>query len=265
MEAWLFAAFKIALQAHGREAARRAVFDAVSWMDAATDASIRALKDRDRMDRSPIAPSMDEPQLLQRLVYKACDLIALQDGGREAARPREQLLARYLQFLLLFCLRRPARWSAVAISQLVYGYSGVASERVVRPFTRDLWDRSERRRAKRKLMSALGVRFPGLSVVPERAGIWGSDRHFAPCENQEQFVEVLPRWLRLFTPWNTGHGLTPESSLSSVPPELLETASLGAIHLFVCPGCFRILIQKLDHQEPAAMIRLPAMGEIYGD
>lgn len=247
-------AWTIASLAHERpDTADAVVRQAALWLATTSDSAEETLADRVKNDRTATRIVLLGPALFQWLVYKASDEIARREGAEEVCRQTEnRMLARYLHFLLLRVLKRSSRWTALAISQCVYGYRGSEVDRMIQSVTGSMWE--DRKRAKRKFMKELSDRFIGLGAI-EATG--GEGRHFEPSRDQRLFQPHIWGWLDLFTPWGSEHRFNRRPAPSGVlAPDWVE---LDRCHVFIHPDCFDLLTGELELAPRTQRLRVPQL------
>jgi hypothetical protein len=243
------------------EQAESVFFNALSWLRTSTIAAERTWLARIRERREGYSPILLDAALFQRLAYKASDIAARKEEERGTDITEDRLVFRYLQHLVLHCMRdnrMSSGWIAIGISQLVYRYTGAEVDQLMLPIVRKQWSEGDRKRDKRKLMAALESRFGGrLQRVDAKDGVGA---HFEPLDDQSSYEQLLLAWLERFIPWGTPHGLEanwdgkdqPKALRPRVPPTRIDHNRIGLneYHVFICPECFGILVRTCGYLSP---------------
>lgn len=260
-------AWQIIATAHeDGQTASQILYEALSHLDASTLTAEKTLVDRIKHSREKTGLVLLGPALLQRLVFKYSDSYAKKQKDCERRLSEARMLARYLQALLLFCLRRSSRWMAVGIGQLVFSYAGPEVAEMTGRITTKDWDNTDRTRAKRKIMEYLEDRFSTLTPAPLTVV---DGKHFQPAPNQHSLADLLKKYLELYTPWGTEHILRSPNDLErDAPTHLIERnnstvcadlTELNRFHVFIDPACFEHLLSALGYAPWRERLRLPAL------
>lgn len=254
------------------QAASQILYESLAHLEASTLTAEKTLFDRIKHSREKTGLVLLGPALLQRLIFKYSDIYAKRQEHDECRQTEARMLARYLQALILFCLRRSSRWMAVGVGQLVFSYSGPEVAEMTGRITTKDWDNNDRTRAKRKMMEYLEGRFTTLVSAPVTIM---DGKHFEPASNQRRLADILKQYLELYTPWGTEHVLRSPNHLerdaaehfaecdnSSVCADLRE---LNRFHIFVDPACFEHLLSALGFVHWRERLRLPALTDSKGN
>jgi hypothetical protein len=201
--------------------------------------------------------TLNEPQMLQWLVYKHSEFWERQsERGEGFYLPTdEDLIVRYIEYLVFITLRRGSFYSTLAIGSLLHQFD----RRETRLFY-DILTQSDS--ARMKDMNYIGKqRLEMLEKVSNRFGDMietvtkpGAEKQFVMRPTSESVVSLIRESLKRFTPWETtcvvepGFEVTDVSGLyfpegSANDEELIE---LNRIHTVLDPVCFAKFVDGLS-------------------
>jgi hypothetical protein len=266
-------ALQIIATAHeDAETAAEVLFESLSHLEASTITAEKTLFDRIKHSRDKTGLVLLGPALLQRLIFKYSDLYANKQETNECRQTEVRMLARYLQALILFCMRRSSRWMAVGVGQFVFSYSGPEVAEMTGRITTNDWDNNDRTRAKRKIMGYLQDRFTTLVSAPVTIM---DGKHFEPASNQRNLADIVEQYLGFYTPWGTEHILQSPDDLErdaaeyfgdhDKPAICADLRELNRFHVFVDPACFGHLLSALGYAHWRDRLRLPALTDSKGN
>ena len=254
------------------QTASQILYEALSQLEASTLTAEKTLFDRIKHSREKTGLVLLGPALLQRLIFKYSDTYARRQENDECRQTEARMLARYLQALILFCLRRSSRWMAVGVGQFVFSYSGPEVAEMTGRITTKDWDNNDRTRAKRKIMEYLESRFTTLVSAPVTIM---DGKHFEPASNQSSLADIVEQYLDLYTPWGTEHVLRSPGDLNRDAAEYFgdrdnstvcaDVPELNRFHVFVDLACFEYLLSALGYAHWRERLRLPALTDSRGN
>jgi hypothetical protein len=234
------------------------VFVAVTQIATAVERAEKTIEDRIKNERAATRLVLLGAPLFQRLVLISSDCVASEEGDQELCGQTEaRMAARYLQMIVLYTLKRSAKWAGLGIGELVYVYGAASTHRLIEQVTQTIW--SEHKASRRDFIKALRKRFGGLRIVTI-----GRRRYkcFEPAPNQARFVATVETCLDLLTPWDSHHWNAPPR----IPGPAIDTdwEELDRCHAFIHPACFAQLAAALHLKPPRQMLALPQLVRCEG-
>ena len=266
-------AFELAYFIHpDKELALEIARDALSKLEATSQAQFKRFyykptgrSGKDGTHRSKVM--LQDPQLLQRLVYIESELVEIQQEQKGADLEQEDMAIRFIKHLIKLTLRRNSFYVTLGVSRLLHNYSTSETMDVFSLVVQDperVRDDFYYRSRKKRLMKEFRERFGEmLKVVRGNRG----EQRFEETSDQEQAGRLVKACLEHFTPWatqcvvkqpldlygNSVKGL----SFDGKDPDEEHSIEINRIHAVIHPPCFDNVIASLGFDEPSRRLSLP--------
>lgn len=247
------------------EAAKQIAIDALrKWPVAAKEQRKRGYYRPKGTARSKIL--LEEIQLLQHLVFKVSEDVERKQetGAVSVPLSHEDMLRRYLAYLVSTTMERSAFYVTLVLCRLVYDYNAGEIERLYEVITQRSDNRDKEstyfRRQKAELIKKVLERFGNrLRLEQGERG----EVHFARAEEPERFFELLTACLDEFMPWGVGCCLPQEFTTFDVSALRFDSGrddsgiELKRIHSLLHLECFSKLVKAEGFEEPSSRLGIP--------
>jgi hypothetical protein len=209
---------------------------------------------------------LEEIQLLQHLVFKVSEGVEREQetGTVTVLLSQEDMLRRYLAYLVSTTIDLSAFYVTLGLCRLVYNYDAGETERLYEVITQRSSNRDKDstyfRKQKAELIKKMLKRFGNrLRLDQGKRG----EVHFAKADEPEQFFELLTACLDEFKPWGVGCCLPQEFSTFDVSALRSDSGrddsgvELKRIHSLLHLECFSRLVKAEGFEEPLMRLGVP--------
>lgn len=215
--------------------------------------------------------SMGPSQILQRLVYCASEPHERRQEAAGQARD-EELVVRFVAFLVRIVIRRNAFHGAVGLARLLHGCSTEETMAIYDRISQDaerFVDPAYLRARKRVLLKEIVQRFGDrLETVRGPHG----ERSWRSHEPGEGPVARVRRALELCTPWDTPclPSVGPGDSIDALRftgdhPDDEHPVEMRRLHALLHPDCFDRLVGSIGLGPPTGALRIPLFSSRLDD
>jgi hypothetical protein len=213
--------------------------------------------------RKPTRIVRGDEDLLQWLIYQ--ESTAYEQEQERVGSPRTgDMIVRYIKNLVQVTTHRSSFFASVGIQRLLYNYDTPETRKAYEFVTDEYQHTDMYRFAKKTLLDEIQRRFGDRVMI--RAGR-RRERKLEVLEEQEGWMHLVERSLRLFVPWSTEHGCLASANASlgaddfffeavhqKLPQDLLE---LRRCHVFIDPDCYSELAKTVGLDPPPARLAIP--------
>ncbi len=216
--------------------------------------------------------SKSRPQLLQHLILRESaspELFLPSSQTVEMARhmSADDLLVRYITYLVRIAWRRSSFHVSVGIGRLLHDYSTAETRSITDLMTQSperLRDDAGYRLAKSVLMREMKQHFGPLLEI--RRVTRGEQRFHSRCPTERE-RSLVKTYLEMLTPWETNCGVPeifdpvfdplPDLTFKGRDPDDEHPVDMRRIHTILHPICYARTAQALDLDEPKYRLVLP--------
>lgn len=214
-EKWLEKAFQLAYFIHGDvEIAKQIAFNAMNKLEVASNAQYKRYYYTPEARNSRNKVSMNDLQLLQRLVYVESESFEKEKEFTDLATEKD-LLVYFVKHLIRITLKRNSFYVTLGLSRILHNYGTNEAMEIYNVVVQDperVHDDYYYRSRKGVLMKELKNRF-GAKL--EIAQVNRGEQRFQTAGYSEFEAELVKNCLKSFVPWNTNFEF-PEKIQSAV-------------------------------------------------
>jgi hypothetical protein len=266
-EKWLERAFELAYFIHGdAEIAKHIAFQAMNKLEVASNAQYKRFYYAPEARKSRNKVSMNDLQLLQRLVYVESEAFEKEKEFTETATEKD-LLIYFIKHLIRITLKRNSFYVTLGLSRILHNYATAEAMEIYNVVVQDpekVHDDYYYRSRKGVLMKELKNRFGEKLEV---ANVNRGEQRFQAVGTSEAESELVKKCLANFIPWNTA---------CDVPEKFnphFETISalcfngknaddehkieLNRMHVVLNPETFQKVVNSLSFPLPDEKLEIP--------
>lgn len=211
--------------------------------------------------------SVGEQHLLQRLVYVTSDPLERQTEQDAVAISRDDMLVRFIKYLVQITVRRNSFYVTLGLSRLLHDYSTAETMELYQIVVQNperVRDDYYYRSRKGKLMQELRERFGDRISVTR--GARGEER-FQSAPTNDRLTTLVQECLEAFTPWRTDCAV-PDNidrfgaeiralSFVGADPDAEHTVEVSRFHAVLHPDCYARLAASLNLESPRQRLAAP--------
>jgi hypothetical protein len=212
--------------------------------------------------------SLNELNLLQRLVYVESEFFERLIEGEGRNTRQEDLIIRYIKHLIRVTTRHNSSYVTLGVCRLLYNYTTPETSEIYNLVLQDperIRDGYYYRSRKQRLMQEMKQRFGELIKIE---GGFRREQRFVSQENSQAYASLVRECLNRFTPWRSSCVLPPHLDPNqNVISELLfggghpdheHQIELNRIHTLIHPHCFAQVLASLGLNQPDGRLELPS-------
>lgn len=266
-EKWLEKAFELAYFIHGDvETAKHIAFNAMNKLEVASNAQYKRFYYSPEARKSRNKVSMNDLQLLQRLVYVESEAFEKEKEFTATATEKD-LLIYFIKHLIRITLKRNSFYVTLGLSRILHNYATTEAMEIYNVVVQDpekVHDDYYYRSRKGVLMKELKNRFgEKLEITNVNRG----EQRFQASGYSETSAELVNKCLKSFTPWNTACEI-PENfnphfeTLNSLcftgkNADDEHRIELNRMHVLLNPETFQRVVNSLSFPLPQEKLELP--------
>jgi len=266
-EKWLEKAFELAYFIHGDvETAKHIAFNAMNKLEVASNAQYKRFYYAPEARNSRSKVSMNDLQLLQRLVYVESETFEKEKEFTETASEKD-LLIYFIKHLIRITLKRNSFYVTLGMSRILHNYATTEAMEIYNVVVQDperVHDDYYYRSRKGILMKELKNRFgEKLEITNANRG----EQRFQASGYSEVEAELVNKCLRSFTPWNTACELPEKFNPHFETIKSLcftgknaddeHRIELNRMHVLLNPETFQKVVNSLSFPLPQEKLELP--------
>jgi hypothetical protein len=266
-EKWLEKAYELAFFIHGDvEIAKQIAFNAMNKLEVASNAQYKRFYYTPGARNTRNKVSMNDLQLLQRLVYVESEAFEKEKEFTDRATERD-LLIYFIKHLIRITLKRNSFYVTLGLSRILHNYGTTEAMEIYNVVVQDpdrVHDDYYYRSRKSILMKELKKRFDEkLEIAQLNRG----EQRFQSAGYSPSEAELVKSCLQSFTPWNTGCDLPEKFNphLETIKA-LCFTGSyaddehrveLNRMHVLLNPETFQKVVDALRFPRPDEKLEIP--------
>ncbi|HRH43405.1 MAG TPA: hypothetical protein PKY82_17375 [Pyrinomonadaceae bacterium] len=266
-EKWLEKAFELAYFIHGDvETAKHIAFNAMNKLEVASNAQYKRFYYSPEARNSRSKVSMNDLQLLQRLVYVESESFEKEKEFTETVTEKD-LLIYFIKHLIRITLKRNSFYVTLGMSRILHNYATTQAMEIYNVVVQDpekVHDDYYYRSRKGILMKELKNRFgEKLEITNANRG----EQRFQACGYSEVEAELVNKCLKSFTPWNTACELPEKFNPHFETIKSLcftgnnaddeHRIELNRMHVLLNPETFQKVVNSLSFPLPQEKLELP--------
>lgn len=266
-EKWLEKAFELAYFIHGDvEIAKQIAFNAMNKLEVASNAQFKRFYYTPEARNSRNKVSMNDLQLLQRLVYVESEVFEKEKEFTQIATEKD-LLIYFVKHLIRITLKRNSFYVTLGLSRILHNYGTNEAMEIYNVVVQDperVHDDYYYRSRKGVLMKELKNRFgEKLEIAQVNRG----EQRFQTTGYSKFEAEIVKNCLQSFTPWNTVCEL-PEKfnpyyetinslSFKGENADDEHRVELNRMHVLLNPETFQRVVNALSFPLPEEKLEIP--------
>jgi hypothetical protein len=266
-EKWLEKAFQLAYFIHGdAEIAKQIAFNAMNKLEVASNAQYKRFYYTPEARNSRNKVSMNDLQLLQRLVYVESESFEKEKEFTETATEKD-LLVYFVKHLIRITLKRNSFYVTLGLSRILHNYGTNEAMEIYNVVVQDpdrVHDDYYYRSRKGVLMKELKNRF-GAKL--EIAQVNRGEQRFQTAGCSQFEADLVKNCLKSFTPWNTNFEFPEKFNPQFETIESLFFAGknadeehrveLNRMHVLLNPETFQKVVNALSFPLPDEKLEIP--------
>ncbi len=266
-EKWLQKAFELAYFIHGdAETAKHIAFNAMNKLEVASNAQYKRFYYSPDARKSRNKVSMNDLQLLQRLVYVESEAFEKEKEFTETASEKD-LLVYFIKHLIRITLKRNSFYVTLGMSRILHNYATTEAMEIYNVVVQDpekVHDDYYYRSRKGVLMKELKNRFgEKLEIAQVNRG----EQRFQTAGYSDYEANLVNQCLKSFTPWNTACEFPDQfnphfETISSLcftgkNADDEHRIELNRMHVLLNPEMFQKVVNSLSFALPQDKLELP--------
>jgi len=266
-EKWLEKAFELAYFIHGdAEIAKHIAFNAMNKLEVASNAQYKRFYYAPEARNSRSKVSMNDLQLLQRLVYVESEAFEKEKEFTDRASEKD-LLIYFIKHLIRITLKRNSFYVTLGLSRILHNYATAEAMEIYNVVVQDpekVHDDYYYRSRKGVLMKELKNRF-GAKL--EIANLNRGEQRFQAVGTSETEMELVKKCLASFTPWNTACEVPDKFNphfqtiaalcFSGKNADDEHRIELNRMHVVLNPETFEKVVNSLSFPRPDEKLEIP--------
>lgn len=266
-EKWLEKAFELAYFIHGDiEVAKQIAFNAMNKLEVASNAQYKRFYYTPEARNSRNKVSMNDLQLLQRLVYVESESFEKEKEFTDQASEKD-LLVYFVKHLIRITLKRNSFYVTLGLSRILHNYGTNEAMEIYNVVVQNperVHDDYYYRSRKGVLMKELKNRF-GEKI--EIAQVNRGEQRFQTAGFSEYEAELVKNCLKSFTPWNTKIEFPEKFNphLETIKSLCFEgnnaddehRVELNRMHVLLNPETFQKVVDSLRFPLPEEKLEIP--------
>ena len=266
-EKWLERAFQLAYFIHGDvEIAKRIAFNAMNKLEVASNAQYKRYYYQPEARNSRNKVSMNDLQLLQRLVYVESESFEKEKEFTDTATEKD-LLVYFVKHLIRITLKRNSFYVTLGLSRILHNYGTNEAMEIYNVVVQDperVHDDYYYRSRKGVLMKELKNRF-GAKL--EIAQVNRGEQRFQTAGCSQFEADLVKNCLKSFVPWNTNFEFPDKFNPQFETIESLFFAGknaddehrveLNRMHVLLNPETFQKVVNALSFPLPEEKLEIP--------
>lgn len=266
-EKWLGKAFELAYFIHGDiEIAKQVAFNAMNKLEVASNAQYKRFYYTPEARNARNKVSMNDLQLLQRLVYVESETFEKEKEFTETASEKD-LLIYFVKHLIRITLKRNSFYVTLGLSRILHNYGTTEAMEIYNVVVQDpekVHDDYYYRSRKGVLMKELKNRFgEKLEIAQVNRG----EQRFQSAGFSELEAKLVKKCLKSFTPWNTACDLPEKFNPQFETIKSLafdgnnaddeHQVELNRMHVLLNPETFQKVVNALSFPLPEEKLEIP--------
>lgn len=266
-EKWLERAFQLAYFIHGdSEIAKQIAFNAMNKLEVASNAQYKRFYYTPEARNSRSKVSMNDLQLLQRLVYVESESFEKEKEFTETVTEKD-LLIYFVKHLIRITLKRNSFYVTLGLSRILHNYGTNEAMEIYNVVVQDperVHDDYYYRSRKGVLMKELKNRF-GAKL--EIAQVNRGEQRFQTAGCSQFEADLVKNCLKSFTPWNTNFEFPDKFNPQFETIESLffegknaddeHRVELNRMHVLLNPETFQKVVNALSFPLPEEKLEIP--------
>ncbi len=266
-EKWLEKAFELAFFIHGDvEIAKHIAFNAMNKLEVASNAQYKRFYYAPEARNSRNKVSMNDLQLLQRLVYVESEAFEKEKEFTQTATEKD-LLIYFIKHLIRITLKRNSFYVTLGLSRILHNYATAEAMEIYNVVVQDpekVHDDYYYRSRKGVLMKELKNRF-GEKL--EIANVNRGEQRFQAVGTSEAESDLVKKCLQSFTPWNTACEVPEKFNPHFQTISALcfngknaddeHKVELNRMHVVLNPETFQKVVNSLSFPLPDEKLEIP--------
>jgi hypothetical protein len=266
-EKWLEKAFQLGFFIHGDvEIAKQIAFNAMNKLEVASNAQYKRFYYTLEARNSRNKVSMNDLQLLQRLVYVESESFEKEKEFTDQATEKD-LLVYFVKHLIRITLKRNSFYVTLGLSRILHNYGTNEAMEIYNVVVQNperVHDDYYYRSRKGVLMKELKNRFgEKLEIAQVNRG----EQRFQTAGFSEMEAELVKNCLKSFTPWNTKIEFPEKFNphLETIKSLCFEGSNaddehrveLNRMHVLLNPETFQKVVDSLSFPLPQEKLEIP--------
>ncbi len=266
-EKWLERAFELGFFIHGDvEIAKQIAFNAMNKLEVTSNAQFKRFYYAPEARNARSKVSMNDLQLLQRLVYVESEAFEKEKEFTETASEKD-LLIYFIKHLIRITLKRNSFYVTLGLSRILHNYGTNEAMEIYNVVVQDpekVHDDYYYRSRKGVLMKELKNRF-GEKL--EIASVNRGEQRFQSANSSPIQAEIVNKCLKSFTPWNTACSLPEKFNpflevidalcFSGKNADDEHRVELNRMHVLLNPETFQKVVNSLSFPLPGEKLEIP--------
>ena len=266
-EKWLERAFQLAYFIHGDvEISKQIAFNAMNKLEVASNAQYKRYYYTPEARNSRNKVSMNDLQLLQRLVYVESEAFEKEKEFTETATEKD-LLIYFIKHLIRITLKRNSFYVTLGLSRILHNYGTNEAMEIYNVVVQNperVHDDYYYRSRKGVLMKELKNRF-GAKL--EIAQVNRGEQRFQTAGYSQFEADLVKNCLKSFTPWNTKFEFPEKFNPQNETIKSLcfegnnaddeHRVELNRMHVLLNPETFQKVVNALSFPLPEEKLEIP--------
>jgi outer membrane biosynthesis protein TonB len=260
-------AFELAFFIHGDlETAKQIAYSAMRKLEVTSNAQFKRYYYTPQSRQSRNKVTMNDLQLLQRLVYVESEPFELEKEFTETATEKD-LLIYFVKHLIRITLKRNSFYVTLGLSRILHNYCTTETMEIYNILTQDpdrVQDDCYYRARKKVLMGELKSRFgEKLEITQAKKG----EQRFQAVEASPEHTKFVKECLKSFVPWNTKFDFPDKYDqfsdtitglyFNGKNPDDEHRVELNRMHVLLNPETFQKLVNTLHFPAPEEKLEVP--------
>jgi outer membrane biosynthesis protein TonB len=260
-------AFELAFFIHGDlETAKQIAYSAMRKLEVTSNAQFKRYYYTPQSRQSRNKVTMNDLQLLQRLVYVESEPFEHEKEFTETATEKD-LLIYFVKHLIRITLKRNSFYVTLGLSRILHNYGTTETMEIYNILTQDpdrVQDDCYYRARKKVLMGELKSRFgEKLEITQAKKG----EQRFQAVETSPEHTKFVKECLKTFVPWNTKFDFPDKYDqfsdtitglyFNGKNPDDEHRVELNRMHVLLNPETFQKLVNTLHFPAPEDKLEIP--------